>query len=159
MGIYSDNNWAHGKNCQARVAQAVAFSLVAVVSFPFLLSWKNFIFAEDLPDISSSASKVIALTEKGDRVLFDASEVEPLYLLYKERYPAGSLPYFLPWYMEWYEDDTINVVEQEKPELIVFDPEKEVWGYQHFHNDLTDVINNNYVRFKENENIHVLKER
>lgn len=159
VGIYSDNNWAHGKNCQARVAQAVAFSLLAVVSFPFLLSWKNFIFAEDLPDISSSASKVIALTEKGDRVLFDASEVEPLYLLYKERYPAGSLPYFLPWYMEWYEDDTINVVEQEKPELIVFDPEKEVWGYQHFHNDLTDVINNNYVRLKENENIYVLKER
>lgn len=159
IGIYLGNSCVYGKNGKVRAVQAVAFSLLVAVSFPFLLSWKNFIFAEDMPDISSSASKVIALTEKGDRILFDASEVEPLYLLYKERYPAGSLPYFLPWYMEWYENDTVNVVEQDKPEIIVFDPEKEVWGYRYFHDDLTNTINSNYVKFKDNETIYVLKER
>lgn len=159
IGIYLGNSCVYGKNGKVRAVQAVAFSLLVAASFPFLLSWKNFIFAEDMPDISSSASKVIALTEKGDRILFDASEVEPLYLLYKERYPAGSLPYFLPWYMEWYENDTVNVVEQDKPEIIVFDPEKEVWGYRYFHDDLTNTINSNYVKFKDNETIYVLKER
>lgn len=102
--------------------------------------------------ISDIESKVVALTNKNDKILIDAYCCDSIYFCYKDRYPANRACYMLAWYMDWYERDTIDDLNNKKPKVVVYYPEQEVWGYKYYTNDFYNKLKKNYKQVSQNPN-------
>ena len=105
--------------------------------------------------ISEFEHKIIELTEdkENQNIFYDAYAQESLYLHYKNRNPVNPGIYVLPWYMAWYEQDNINSVLENKPSVVVYNEDVEVWGYQYYSNGLVSVLKENgYERLSQDPN-------
>ena len=100
--------------------------------------------------ISDIESRVIAITEENEDILIDVYCCDSIYFCYKDRYPANRACYMLAWYMDWYEQDTIDDLNNNKPRIVVYNPDQEVWGYQYYTNAFCNELKKNYTQFSEN---------
>ena len=100
--------------------------------------------------ISDIESRVIAITEENEDILIDVYCCDSIYFCYKDRYPANRACYMLAWYMDWYEQDTIDDLNNNKPRIVVYNPDQEVWGYKYYTNAFCNELKKNYTQFSEN---------
>lgn len=102
------------------------------------------------PEVAGGVDmQIIAMTEPGDEIFIDAFVHDSIYLLYKERYPSNRNCYILPWYMDWFEYDTLEDVEENLPKVAIYKPETEVYGHTGFCPVLDMVIKRHYERVSE----------
>ena len=111
----------------------------------------------DQEAVSGIDEQIVALTEPGEEIFMDAFVHDSIYLLYKERYPANRNCYILPWYMDWFEYDTLEDLEEKKPRVLIYKPETEVYGQTGFCPVLDMVIRGRYERNSEDSIIWKLK--
>ena len=97
--------------------------------------------------VTQTEATTVAVTEEGERIFIDTVSVDSLYLLYKNRYPVNRLTYLLPWYMDWYEEQTIQDLETASPRIALFNPSNNVWGFTRFSNGLEAVLRERYSQF------------
>ncbi|NLK73286.1 MAG: hypothetical protein GX285_09740, partial [Clostridiales bacterium] len=104
------------------------------------------------PIISDIENRAVADTNTGDKIFFDAWICDSLYLLYKDRYPVNSCIYFLPWYVDWYEQQSIDELNKTMPKVVLYNEHSEVWGYSDFSRDFAIALKQNYKRLSDDEN-------
>ncbi|WP_455615425.1 hypothetical protein [Eisenbergiella sp.] len=127
---------------------------VAGIVSVFVLSTYVNIVADNLlfqqKSISGVDEKIIALTDEGEGILIDAYCNDSLYLCYKNRYPVNRAVYMLPWYMDWYEQDTIDDLLNKRPRVAVYNENIETWGYMYYSNAFFNELNEKYRRLSNN---------
>jgi hypothetical protein len=89
---------------------------------------------------------VIADTEYGDPIMIDCYGEEPLYYIYKGRKMVNKTAYMLPWYMDWYEQDTIAELKEYKPKAVIFKENRDVWGYTGYAEGFVKELKKEYHR-------------
>ena len=100
--------------------------------------------------ISEIESRIIALTNDNEKIFLNAWNMDSIYISYKTRYPVNRACYILPWYMDWYEQDTIDDLNTNNPNIVVYNPDQEVWGYKYYSNAFSTELKKNYKQFSEN---------
>ena len=85
-------------------------------------------------------------TENGEKIFLDAGVLTTDYLFYKERYPVTRLCWMLPWYYEWYGEETVRALREEKPKVAVYKMNVEVWGVSGFAEETEEILRKEYVR-------------
>ena len=85
-------------------------------------------------------------TEAGEKIFLDAGALTTDYLFYKERYPVTRLCWTLPWYYEWYGEETVKALREEKPEVAVYKMNVKVWGVSGFAKETEEILKKEYVR-------------
>ncbi len=131
---------------KAKVA-AVSALVVYLCSFYVSLVGENLLSKPK--SISELQRVVIAETEYGDPVMIDAYRQEPLYFLYRGRELANKTAYMLPWYMDWYEQDTINEIVEKRPRAVVFKEDRETWGYTNYARGVAKELKKSYHRISD----------
>jgi len=104
--------------------------------------------------ISEIDHYVVSNTKEGERIIMDAYCDDSIYLLYKNRYPANRVLYMLPWYMDWYEYDTIDDLKRYAPNIVLFDENIDPWEgeYTHYANAFLTELKRYYSRLSDNPN-------
>lgn len=100
-----------------------------------------------VPDFESM---IVESTEDGEEILLDGWCSYANYLLAKNRLPVNKALYMLPWYMDWYESDTISELNIKKPRFAVFNEESECWGHRNFTRRLYDAVKKDYIKISPN---------
>lgn len=52
----------------------------------------------------------------------------------------------LPWYMDWYEQRDVDALLTEQPRVVIYDPERVTWSYDHYNNTFDAALTSNYTR-------------
>lgn len=112
--------------------------------FPFLSRIYDEMLKKQSP-ISDFESMVIDSTNDGEKILLDGWVSVPNYMLAKNRLPVNKALYMLPWYMDWYEDDTIVELIKNQPRFAIFNENAECWGHRGFTRRLYAYLNENYT--------------
>ncbi len=100
--------------------------------------------------VSDIDNYIIDTTEEGEKILIDVYCDDSLYLCFKNRYPVNRAVYMLPWYMDWYEQDTIDDLLYNMPKLVVFNENIQTWEYENYANAFLQELKANYVRISDN---------
>ena len=126
---------------------AVAAAAVYLCSFYVSLVGENLLAKPK--SISELQRIIIAQTEYGDPIIIDAYRQEPLYFLYRGRELANKTAYMLPWYMDWYEQDTIAEIAEKKPRAVIFKEDRETWGYTNYARGVAKELKKSYHRVSD----------
>ena len=100
--------------------------------------------------ISEIESNIVSMTDDGEGILIDAYCCDSLYFLYKNRYPVNRAVYMLPWYMDWYEQDTIDDLENTQPRVVIYYENQDTWGYTQYANAFASELKANYTKLSDN---------
>lgn len=135
-----------------------AIGIPAIVIVLIVLSGQFFIKVRDnmmyvQPSITELENTVIELTQNDDdqriyidAFCFDGLCPDSLYLAYKERDNVNPAVYMLPWYMDWYEQNDVDAILTEQPRVVIYDPERVTWTYDHYNNAFDAALASNYTR-------------
>ena len=106
------------------------------------------------------AQKVVQETQDGEKIFYDvfSDSASSVYLIYKNRLPMNRLAFILPWYMDWYELDTIMDLTEQKPRIVVYDEYAKVWEISGYDEYLLKYLHENYDYVAGNQKIWVVKE-
>lgn len=130
--------------------------LLLMCCYPYIADFKDSINVSPQP-VSLTEGRVVALTQKGDSIFLDANACDSLYLLYKDRFPVNRTSYILPWYMDWFEEDTLEDIDSKKPEVAVWSIDREVWGITQYGTEIDVYIRENYVKYLDDDIVWVRK--
>ncbi len=105
------------------------------------------------------AQKVVQETKNDEKIFLDIfSDVESsMYLIYKNRLPMNKLCFILPWYFDWYELETVQEIQDEKPRFVIYDEEAKVWEISGYDDYFLKVLHENYDYVPGNKKIWILK--
>lgn len=78
--------------------------------------------------VDETDEQIVSLTEPGEGIFIDTYVHDSIYLMYKERYPVNRNCYILPWYMDWFEYDTVEDLVNYAPRIVVYQPQTEEEG-------------------------------
>lgn len=110
------------------------------------------------PEIVDGVDEAVAaMTVPGEKIFIDAYKHDSIYLMYKERYPVNRNCYLLPWYMDWFEQDTIDDLEANMPNILVYQPESEIYPAAEICPLLDQVIRTHYESLGEGAAVWKLK--
>lgn len=109
--------------------------------------WKS-IFSNHAVTLCEWEQYVVDHTEKGDAILIDSNCYESIYLIDQDRCSVSRAYYFLPWYMDWYQDEIIRDLQEQKPTYVLYNPDLEVWNVSGFLKPLKKQVDKDYVRDK-----------
>lgn len=124
------------------------FSILALTTYAVSL-YDNFLWQQT--GVTEIESEVVSMTEEGDGILIDGTVCDSIYLLYKNRNPVNRTVYMLPWYMDWYEQDTIDDLCGKKPKIAIYNEDILVWDrYQYYANDFLAELKASYTRLSDN---------
>ncbi len=100
------------------------------------------------PSVSELESQVIALTENDEDkdIFLDAYCCDSIYFFYKDRKPVNAAVYMLPWYMDWYEKDDIDALNDKNPHIVVYNEDRTTWKISHYTVAFEEVLRSNYTR-------------
>lgn len=129
--------------------------LLGIMSIIFLNTYVSLVCSNLLFEqisVSDMESTVISMTEEdSDKSIYlDAWTSSSLYYFYKGRYPVNCAVFMLPWYMDWYESDNIAALNVEKPRIVIYNEEANVWGYSYYSLAFSEELKKNYTRLSEN---------
>ncbi len=130
-----------------RIAEWQWFIIIPVALFfftPYYEYVKSFVLYEQ-PTVSELDKKVIDHTEEGEYVGVDSYLHDSLYFHYKGLKVANRNMYILPWYMVWYEDSVIDDYTKNQPNVLIYDPNTELWGNKDYAPRLRKYVEQNYV--------------
>ncbi len=96
--------------------------------------------------VNSEERYLVEESEEGEEIFINAFSFSPVYLIAKGHYPANRAAYILPWYMDWYEEWELEDLIEKQPDIVVWNPDLEIWGWSYFCNELNDYIYANYTR-------------
>lgn len=127
--------------------------LVCVAAFSLSIYIKavgdNMLAAQET--ISEIEAAVIAQTEPEDGILVEACACDFIYFLYRDRYPVNRNVYFLPWYMAWYEQATIDDLKNNNPQIVIYNPDMVIWTYYaNYSSAFLNELKTSYVQYSEN---------
>lgn len=100
--------------------------------------------------VNSEERRIIEETEVGDQIFIDTYSYSPVYFIAKGRYPANRAGWVLPWFMDWYEEWAVQDLMEKQPEVVIWKPDLEIWGWNDFCHELKDYVCANYMRANEN---------
>lgn len=103
--------------------------------------------------ISEFETRVISITDDYEDIYMDAYSFDSLYFLYKNRGLANRSSYMLPWYMDWYEQNAIEDLYSSSPNLVIYNPDKEMWGLYYFDTAFADALRENYTQLSDDSDI------
>ncbi len=135
--------------------------IVFVVAILFIVgNYMNhctmYLFKKEEP-ITSLDQKIISQTSETEEIFFDIYSNSSVYLIYKNREPINRLGFILPWYMDWYELDTIEDLINKHPRLVVYDEDLKAWEISGYDDYLRKYLHENYERTPQNNKIWILK--
>lgn len=133
-----------------------ALILGAILIFSgFLQTGTETIFQEQEP-ITELEKIVVDNTLEGEEIFYDIYSVPSIYLIYKNRLPINRLEFILPWYMDWYEIDTIQDLTEKRPKTVLYDEDLKAWEISGYDDYLRKYLHENYEQL-ENPKIWKLK--
>lgn len=100
--------------------------------------------------INSEERRIIEETKVGDQIFIDTYSYSPVYFIAKGRYPANRASWIIPWFMDWYEEWTVQDLIEKQPDVVIWKPDLEIWGWSDFCHELEEYICTNYMRANEN---------
>ena len=56
----------------------------------------------------------------------------------------------LPWYMEWYEHDNIDILNKNLPRVVVYNENESALGHSHYAKSFASELKKNYERISNN---------
>ena len=136
------------KTCIRKITVPVSVIIGIILVSTYAEAVGSNLLREQRPIIETE-SRVIALTEENEEIFIDASCCNSIYFCYKNRYPVNRVSYMLPWYMDWYEQDTIDDLNNKMPDIVVYNPDQEIWEKKHFANAFYIELTKNYTQFSE----------
>ena len=94
---------------------------------------------------------VISLTNDGEELFIDSATFDSMYYLYKNRSIVNRAQYILPWYMDWYEQDTVDDLLKRRPRYVIYNQDRKVWRgkYKYFANVLLKTLRQNYTQLAD----------
>lgn len=107
--------------------------------------------------VDETDEQIVALTQPGEGIFIDAYVHDSIYLMYKGRYPVNRNCYILPWYMDWFEYDTVEDLVNYAPAIAVYLPSAEEEGQETICPALDAAISERYERVEEDSVIWKLK--
>lgn len=107
--------------------------------------------------ISELEKQVIENTQEGEKIFYDVYSYPSLYFAYKNRLPMNQLSFVLPWYLDWYELDTVNELINEKPNLVIYDEELKAWEISGYDDYFRKVLHENYEQLPNNAKVWKIK--
>ena len=118
----------------------------------------GYLFKEKEP-VLELAQKVVQETEEGEEIFLDIfSDVKSsTYLIYKNRIPSNKLMFILPWYMDWFEYDTVQELATHKPKIVIYDEDAKVWEISGYDDYLQKYLHENYNYLPGNKKVWILK--
>lgn len=138
---------------KARYAVVIAVFCICIVG-DYFVTIKTYAFCKQ-PSISDWESVAVAYSEDDLDIMIDGLRYDATYLIYKGRVPQNSMMFFLPWYMDWYEDKLYDEIEELKPKMVIYQPGSEIWGYTNFYNRIDEYIAENYHLILDNMSIYI----
>ena len=103
---------------------------------------------EEQGTITDLESRIVSVTDDNEGIFIDTCCCDSLYLCYKNRYPVNSATYMgLAWYMDWYEQDTIDDLCIKKPRIVIFNPDEGFWC-----NAFKNELMKDYIQFSNDSN-------
>ena len=138
------------KNALPKLGIPVMGLSAIVLLSTFIVAVGNNLLYEQSP-ISDMESEVILLTEtdKNKDIYLDVWTSGSLYYFYKDRYPVNCALFMLPWYMDWYEQDNISALKEEKPRVVIYNEDEDTWGHTHYSVAFAEELKANYTRAGE----------
>lgn len=124
-------------------------SIILILS-GFLQMGTQTIFQEQEP-ISELEKIVVDNTSDGEEIFYDIFSEFSVYLIYKDRLPINRLGFILPWYMDWYEIDTIQDLENKKPRIALYTEKLVIWKNSGFRDYLEKYLHENYEQLENNK--------
>lgn len=131
-------------------------SVIGLVSIVLLSNYivavgNNLLYEQS--SISELEAKVIELTEDDEDkgIFLDAYSYDSLYFSYKGRNTVNPAVYMLPWYMDWYETDNMIALTENMPRIIIYNEDRNCWGYTHYNSELHKIIEENYTRLGDSD--------
>lgn len=121
----------------------IIFALTLSSTYVIKLS-QNILYEAE--PITAVENFVIKNTKENDKVFVDFYSCDSLYIIYKNRKPVNRVPYMLPWYMDWYEEKTIDELVTEKPNIVIYNDKKKTWGYSNYSNAYLKRLKKDYRR-------------
>ena len=69
----------------------------------------------------------------------------------------NHLTFILPWYMDWYELETVDDLSTKKPRVVVYDENLKVWEISGYDDYLRKFLHENYQQIENNSKLWILK--
>lgn len=121
---------------------------VFLVLGAFLIKVKDNV-AVEMTSISELEKNIVDMTEPGEGIYLDAFWFDSIYLLEKDRNEINPAVYMLPWYMDWYEENDLSALQQEKPNVVVYNISRECWDCTNYTNRFDSYLRENYTHLSE----------
>ena len=122
----------------------------------YMNNYTMYLFKKAEP-ITNLDQKIISQTADAEEIFFDIYSNPSVYLIEKNRLPINRLGFILPWYMDWYELDTIDDLRNKHPKLVVYDEDLKAWEIAGYDDYLRKYLHENYEQTLENKKIWVAK--
>ncbi len=149
-------NWGKLRNTQKTAFKIILMVTLLLVLGNYCNQLTLYLFKEK-QTITALDQMVISQTNEGEEIFYDIYSHSSVYLIYKNRLPINRLGFILPWYMDWYELDTIDDLMEKKPKLVVYDEDLKAWEISGYDDYLRKYLHENYEQTEKNRKIWVLK--
>lgn len=141
--------WDNLSICKLSIEEPILVCAAAFVLSTYVKAIGDNMLAVQEP-ISEIEAAVITYTKPEDGILIDTCTCDFIYLLYKDRHPVNRNTYFLPWYMAWYEQATIDDLQNSNPRVVIYNPDMVIWTYYtNYANAFLNELKTNYVQYSE----------
>lgn len=138
-------------------AKVISIIFILCMAGNYMNICTTYLFKKIEP-ISKLDQKIISETKEGEKIFYDIYSNPSVYLIYKNRYPINRLGFILPWYMDWYELDTIDDLRNKRPRVVIYDEQLKAWEISGYDDYLRKYLHENYEQIPENGKMWILKE-
>lgn len=119
--------------------------IIAVTGLPYARNTWN-VFRYRLAPVPAVEIQAVNDTKEGEKLFAECGMLETDYIFYKKRYPVSRLCWTLPWYYEWYGQETVRAVDENKTRVVVYKLNPNVWGIQDFATEMDALMLKDYAR-------------
>lgn len=119
---------------------------IILASTYFIAVGNNILYEQE--SVSELENRVVEMTANGENkdIYIDTYSCDSLYLYYKGCKPVNPATYMLPWYMDWYEKWDVDALLERKPQVVVYNEDRDTWGMTHYNNVFDNELKKNYFR-------------
>ncbi|MDO4804919.1 MAG: hypothetical protein Q4A32_08885 [Lachnospiraceae bacterium] len=122
--------------------------LFVVFTIPYF-RYAGSVVSYRIAPVSAAEIQAVNLTNPDDELFIEGGMLEGDYVLYKERYPATRLCWTLPWYYEWYGEETVRILKEKGTQVVLYKMNPVVWGVESFAWKMDALIASCYTRIDD----------
>ncbi len=110
-----------GKELKSNFITYAVFEVILILVFYQYIIDVDFRLKFPEQVVPSTEQKIVAETTEEEKIFVDLFSISrPLYLTYKNRIILNKCWCIYPWYMEWYQEDCVKDLAEEKPNMVVY---------------------------------------